>query len=283
LAGNMTAARAMHTANLLTAGPWAGDVLIVGGCCAANQQALQTAELYDPSSNTFIPTGSLNRGTLSHAATRLSDGSVLITGGTSSFGNIFSLTERELFNPQTGVFEDNSLGTPGRLQSARQGHSTIALMNGQVLISGGWTAGDDPSRTVELYTPQSKTFAYTGNMSLGRRYQASAMLATGNVLVAGGFNGAASADVYSPNTGTFQSTANGMTEERDHPTATSILNTGTSLDRQVLIAGGVLAGSGSSNGTLLELYSPYTNAFEPGGKMTTSRSQMTATLFNVMP
>jgi hypothetical protein len=279
LAGRMTVARALHTATLLTTGPSAGNVLIVGGCCADNQQALQSAELYNPSSNTFIPTGSLHGKTLAHAATRLSDGSVLITGGTLAFGDIFSLTGREIYNPNSGQFENNGLGAPGHLQSARQGHTSIALANGQVLIAGGWTAGDDPSRTAELYTPQSQTFAYTSNMGIGRRYHAAAVLANDSVLMVAGFNGAGSAEVYTPDTGTFRFTENGLTEIRDFPTATSIFNTETGGDRKVLVAGGILGGTGSSNGTLLELYNPDENAFSAAGKMTTSRSQMTATLF----
>jgi hypothetical protein len=200
----------------------------------------------------------------------------MIAGGTTNLNSYDGANTVQFFNPATQAFEIR----PGvQLQTGRRGHAATLLMNGQVLISGGWRAGQDPIRTAELFTPHS-TFAYTGSMDLGRRYQTSTLLTTGSVLVAGGHNGSNSATVYSPAPATFEGSAGLMLENRDYPTATLVLNTETDADQMVLIAGGVQQGTGSTNGRRLELYNPRADAFVSAGQMSTARSGLTATLFH---
>src|SRR5208283_3128535 len=74
-AGNMNAQRTGHTATLLKD----GKVLVVGGAVFVNPDAfpfqrgvwesIQTAELFDPASGTFTPTGSLQTARTTHTAT----------------------------------------------------------------------------------------------------------------------------------------------------------------------------------------------------------------------
>jgi len=75
--GSMAAARAFHTASLLST----GKVLIVGGRDASS--TLLTTELYDPIAETFSASGPLSVPRYSHTATTLADGRVLIVGGVS--------------------------------------------------------------------------------------------------------------------------------------------------------------------------------------------------------
>src|SRR5215475_4126958 len=80
--GNITPARPMidprsgHTATLLPD----GKVLIAGGM-RRNQDFYKSAELYDPSTATFVRTGEMSIGRVGQIAVLLETGKVLVTGG----------------------------------------------------------------------------------------------------------------------------------------------------------------------------------------------------------
>jgi len=122
---------------------------------------------------------------------------------------------------------------------------------------------------------QTGTFTATGSMTTPRYQYAAALLANGQVLIAGGWSDPAisvylaSAELYDPATGTFSATGS-MTTVRVDPTATLLPN------GQVLVAGG-----NNCTGCVLasaELYDPATGVFTATGSMTTPRYNHTATL-----
>ena len=59
---------------------------MAGGSALPAGNATASAELYNPATNTFTPTTSLNTPRAAHAATLLNDGALLIAGGTNSVG-----------------------------------------------------------------------------------------------------------------------------------------------------------------------------------------------------
>ena len=122
-----------------------GRVLIVGGyaktCCPYPTDA---ADLYDPSSGRFEPTGSLRIARVGASVSQLSDGRVLITGGDTWDGEshnmkvpVESSTDgAEIYDPATGTFE-----LTGTMTEARSGHTATLLEDGRVLLAGGFATG----------------------------------------------------------------------------------------------------------------------------------------------
>jgi len=80
--GNMMQARTAHTATLLPS----GKVLITGGSYYFNNGSsvinLSNAELYDPETGTFSPTGNMGIARAMHTSTLLPNGKVLLAAGT---------------------------------------------------------------------------------------------------------------------------------------------------------------------------------------------------------
>jgi IPT/TIG domain/Fibronectin type III domain/Galactose oxidase, central domain/Kelch motif len=226
--GIMVAHRRVHTSTLLNN----GKVLIVGGYGSTSSctgGALLSAELYDPSTRTFSATGGLHSARWGHRASLLTNGKVLITGGTN--GSSY-LSSAELYDPSTGTF-----AITGSMSAARVYHGAALLGSGKVLVAGG-SNGTDLS-SAELYDPTTGTFGATGSMLSARNSHLLVTLNNGSVLVTGGLFGTsylASAELYKASSGTFSS-AGSMHSVRIGHTST-LLN-----DGNVLIEGGA---SGSS-------------------------------------
>src|SRR3712207_5699829 len=75
--GSLNVPRQSATANLLGD----GRVLVAGGRNFALTDSLESAEVYDPATETFTLTGSMATGRWSHTGVTLNDGRVLVAGG----------------------------------------------------------------------------------------------------------------------------------------------------------------------------------------------------------
>ena len=145
--GSLNAPRAFYTATLLTN----GTVLVAGGAVSStnnNDPTLATAEIYDPATGVWTVTGSMGQPRESHTATRLSNGKVLVAGGTSFFGSVLP-TSTELYDPATGKWSPTL-----PLVSGRRDHIAALLPGGKVLVAGGFNTSDTGPST-ELYDPLS--------------------------------------------------------------------------------------------------------------------------------
>lgn len=148
--GGLSTGRFKHTATLLSD----GKVLIAGGW-DGNNKALNSAEIFDPSAETFTPvTGAMRTARARLASVLLDSGNVLLVGGLyGTISSAFDLNTAEQYNPATGAFEqldviDSFFG---------QVDITAAkLNNGKVLLIGGrYVSGTGLFATnqVYLYTP----------------------------------------------------------------------------------------------------------------------------------
>jgi hypothetical protein len=283
--GSLSKTRVHHTATLLLD----GRVLVVGGrlgLAEAGFPALATAELFDPNTGTFSPTGSMSVGRDGHSATLLEDGRVLIAGGHGPdfdwgrSGALIHLASAELYNPTTGTF------TPtGSMSISRAAHTATLLEDGRVLIAGGHTLDgkltnggwDYTASSAELYDPAAGTFTPTGSMGSPREHATATRLADGRVLLVGGRiiprDPSAievvvqSAETYDAQTGEFIATGSMFHMRNDH-TATLLAN------GLVLVAGG----TGAPLYDYAELFDPATGQFVSTVQMPTMRSGHTATL-----
>jgi Galactose oxidase, central domain len=310
--GNMTTARADHTATLLRN----GKVLIAGGE-GVGFHALASAELYDPSTRTFAPTGNMITPRYGHSATLLTDGRVLIAGGTQNVNGGGFVFTAEIYDPSTGAFT-----ATGDLSSivggvyGPPGNVTTLLPDGRVFVAG--------SDNAEIYDPQSGTFTPTGPYAnLSDAYGITVTLLTnGKVLITGCVDtglscSVAATELFDPQSGTFGVTGpmmfkyypdygytatllpdgkvmflgsddfNVADAEVYDPAAGTFAFTGNALtsheiapasrltDGRVLIAGGQVPGGDGSGDA--ELYVPASGTFEFAGAMTAGRHSHTAT------
>lgn len=228
-AGRLVTGRSDHVATLLND----GKVLLAGGV-GPGWTFLSTAEIYDPQTNKFTATGSMITERESHTATLLKDGRVLITGGHKGRrANIVIYSSVEIFDPRSGRFS-----AQGNLTVKRHKHDAVLLNDGRVLVVGGSDERDGAGayRNAEIFDPAKATFTAIGTEMNSPRYKlqgTTILLLNGKVLIAGG---ASSAEIFDPQTNSFQRAAGDMGAKKLFATATLLKN------GQVLIAGGYTDG-----------------------------------------
>ncbi|MEP7010397.1 MAG: kelch repeat-containing protein [Acidobacteriota bacterium] len=185
--GSMVALRAGHSLTLLSTGPNAGQVLVVGGGQRIGLTVESRCELYDPATGTFALTGPLAAARSFHTATRLPDGRVLVTGGHSAGADTANRDSAEIYDPLAGSW---SAAAPMAFHRGR--HTATLLPNGDVLVVGGAQVGSGTTvnASAEIYHPATNAWRTVPSMAVVRVAQAAALLPSGEVLVAGGFDGA---------------------------------------------------------------------------------------------
>jgi uncharacterized protein (TIGR03437 family) len=259
--GSMTEPRTGQAAVLLPG----GQVLVAGPD--------NTAEIYDPASGIFAPTGNMQvfQGGLL-TATLTNDGQVLIVGG------VIVPQAAELYDPGTGTFAYTP-GAPRLLHGG--GHTATLLNDGRVLVVGGLAAAGNmftANSGAEIYNPTTHRFTLAAPMAVNRNNHTATLLQDGRVLITGGisngFNVApdsdnqvtGTAEIYDPTTNIF-STTNMQVPRAMH--FASLLS-----DGQVLVGGG--GGSEQS----AELFNPATDSFKFTGNLNTPRTNTGATLLS---
>jgi N-acetylneuraminic acid mutarotase len=260
-----------------------GKVLVAGGAGEWTstpylRTVLTSAEIYDPDTGTWSASGNLNLPRRDHLATLLTDGRVLVTGGSDigslNFGG--ALNTAELYDPATGAWKPT-----GTMNSPRILHTATLLPGGGVLVVGGFNSGVSSPflRSAELYDPATGSWTPTDELINPRVAHTATLLHNGKVLVAGGVgplgpsfdhggDGVDTAELYDLVTGRWSATASLNTPRVIH-TATLLPN------GKVLAAGG---DSERNSVNSAELYDPVTASWSVTGSLNTARSYHTATL-----
>lgn len=189
---SMSTPRANHSAIRLPD----GRVLVAGGSAInGTGHALATAEIFNPSTGNWTPTGRMTIEREHFALAALNDGRILAVGGWTNGPNTATA---EIYDPATGVWTST-----GSMHIARflHGEQLVALADGRVLAAGGEVG--QAVGTSEVYDPTAGTWSDVNNMNVSRCGGASSKLLDGRVIVVSGTDCGSgvrsfSAEVYDP-------------------------------------------------------------------------------------
>ena len=226
----MNETRAFHTMTLLQD----DRILVTGGVEYGGQNGAgehftvvkNSAEIYDPATDSWTPLPSMTGFRAGHTANLLPDGRVIVAGGTRGSGanhQIFDfldllsteLRTTEIFDPATDTF---SAGP--NMREPKAGHAGISLPNGDVLWMGGVTFETilgidfpDFSNQVDRYTyvpGGSGSVAIQGSIGGARALFGATLLPDGRVACLGGVGGSVlnpgpvkQSSIYDPAGGPF--------------------------------------------------------------------------------
>jgi hypothetical protein len=175
-AGGMGEPRESHVAVRLLD----GRVVVIGGHRGRGRAIVisRTAEVYDPATDRFTPTGTLVTRRHKHDAVALGNGRVLVLGGADQRDNEGVYTSVEEYDPVNGTFRT---GAPMRLGRYKHRGTSIVLADGRLLLAGG-------ALQAELYNPRTGGSTLVSSASrLAGQFSAAASLPGGRVLITGGY------------------------------------------------------------------------------------------------
>jgi len=254
-----------------------------GSACSVPTTA--TAEIYDPRTKSFAPTGSMTRPRILHQAVLLRDGRVLVIGGRDD------PSTAEIYDPATGHFRDlgsmhqdtsgdaGPIFTPAPsdaglkvLESQIEDQTVTVLADGRVLIAGGEDLAGDSSNAVTIFDPTTNTFSNVPGMPIPWKDASASLLPDGRVLFTGGLD----TSTYEATNNTYETTNKALLFD---PATNAFSITGNTViardggsqialrDGRVLVVGGLLdpINPGCGSPIQAEVYKPSTGLFSPAG------------------
>jgi hypothetical protein len=250
LTDSLPRSRYGHTATLLND----STVLVSGGRCnepGAEWICLEQCALYNPFTHGWSSVDSLEMARSHHCAVLLSDGRVLVCGGSTESGGSYSACAScEIYDPLTGTWS-----TASDMKKARTGHTATLLQNGRVLVTGGYNGDDGYLSACEVYDPETDLWVYGGWLNQPRSSHGAAGLDDGGVLIFGGYfedpyewEILTSCEIYDPDSGTCTLLEHEMNAGRSGPVMTTL------ADGRIAVFGGY-AGSGYLNQSC-EIFDP---------------------------
>jgi Putative Ig domain/Galactose oxidase, central domain len=140
--GSMTTARGNHASALL----YNGQILVAGGLTGPGTALVltPTAELYNPLTALFTPTGSMSVGRGHYTGTVLDDGTVFISGGATPPAG----TNADVFDPASGTFR-----TTANFTAVQAGMRESILPDGTVVLTSGVNSNSAVVPNSEVFYP----------------------------------------------------------------------------------------------------------------------------------
>jgi len=182
LSGTMVTRRYDHVAVCLPD----GKVLVAGGRTKNddkninndNYSITNSAELYDPKTETWASIPNMNIERADFTAVLLHSGSVMVIGGRLKNGDVTRTTE--IYNPQTRSWLLGANMNHARFNPL--GQEALQFEDGTIMIVGGDTQG-----TSEIYSPTTESWVSVPGLHYTHYFGATASLSNGRAFIAGGF------------------------------------------------------------------------------------------------
>jgi len=200
------------------------------------------------------------------AATLLNNGTVLVTGGLSNGTvNAQSILTAEIYTPGTGTWSY----TASRMTTGRAEHTSTKLLDGRVLIVGGFSGFNGMQANAEIFDPVTGGFTATPPMTAAHTLQGAVLLQDGRVLIVAGAT--TMCEIYDP-------VANTWSPAAPLPYAATRLRTALLPDGTVLASGGYDFPNPGLATAFVNLYNPATNTWRPMTSLLQPRLDHTMTV-----
>jgi N-acetylneuraminic acid mutarotase len=208
-----------------------GRVVVAGGTTnftditTAAVGSLNTAEIYNPTTDTWTAAANIGGRRLVPAMTQLTTGTnagrIMISGGIE-VGVLFGIPVSAMSTNKAQIYNSatNSWANAANMPTGRAYHhdNQVTLADGRVLLSGGVlvpslidAANAASIANADLYNPATNTWAGT-TMSHARTGHSATRAPNGNVIVCGGAEGLLSASVNLAAVASFDPTSNTWTD-----------------------------------------------------------------------
>ena len=168
----MNEKRTLHTATWVD-----GKVVVIGGWSEKPDNISATFEVYDVAADVWSSPTNLAEPRAEHTATVLSDGTILVVGGTNGSA---AIAQASRYDARTNTWLD-----AGTMAEARQGHTATRLDATRVLVVGG-TNEKGIVASAELYDVVTNSWLPAASMAEARQGHTATRLNDGTVLVIGG-------------------------------------------------------------------------------------------------
>jgi N-acetylneuraminic acid mutarotase len=261
---------AMPTARYLLAavtGP-NGKIYAIGGLNSSSS-SLNTADAYDPTTNTWTAVAPMPTARYGLAAAAGPDGRIYAIGG----DNGGYLSTVEAYNPSTNTWTCSASVTGcssvslAPMPTQRERVAVATGPDGKIYAIGGYNGG--PLDTVEAYDPGTNTWTTEASMPTARYYLAAVTGPDGQIYAIGGFNGSSflsTVEAYDPSTNTWTTVAS-------MPTARYYLAAASGPDGRIYAIGGL---NSSGDASTVDAYNSSTNTWTTVASIPTARYGLAA-------